>query len=111
MKKARLTMMVLVTSLSHWRSLRTRGFDSRPGHTGLTRSFSESRRIIAMGNVKVNSEKILDVDALVGLGDKIEAGKQEPQFVKPIPPPIRPIRQIHDSIEMPTPDNIEELLP
>lgn len=41
----------------------------------LTHSFSEGRRLICCGAVKVNGEKVLDIDKLVENGDLIEVGK------------------------------------
>lgn len=43
---------------------------------GLVHSFSEARRLIAVGAVQVNGKKILDIDKLVKTDDLIQVGKK-----------------------------------
>lgn len=44
---------------------------------GLIRSFSEGRRVIIQGGVKVNDVAVSDLDAEVEPGDTIQLGKRE----------------------------------
>lgn len=43
----------------------------------LVRSCSEARRIIVQGGVRVDGQKILDIDKLVEEGNLIEVGKKK----------------------------------
>jgi len=46
------------------------------GDLGLVHSCSEARRLIAVGAVRVNGEKVLRIDRLVETNDLIQVGKK-----------------------------------